>query len=445
MNESKSFWNPRIATRLVMWFLIIGLIPLLVVVYLSNDSTQKVLKQETVKYLSALANQRGDRIEAFLTETRQVATSLLRDPSIIDALVRYDVVVAEFGYDSPEYDALNEEFSPFLSYLRELHNYTDMYLISTDGEVLFSIMRDDDLGTNLKTGTYRDSELAHVFTRSQTLLEASISDFEVYEVSGEPAALVVAPVFEDEKAVGAVGLQISTDELYDLILDYTNLGETGEMSVASRIEGGVQFSAPLRFDGEAAFSRIVRFGDSTALPIQEAVRGRSDSGVSIDYRGEEVLAVWKYLPSLRLGVVIKIDTAEIFATAHQLRNQLLFAILAAAFIIVVSAFYLARTISHPIRQLKWGAQIVGSGNLDYKIDVSSKDEIGDLAFELNMMREGLKLHSQEMSRKNDELEDAIIAAEEDRATLEELTRAMTGRELKMIELKRRISELENEK
>ena len=56
----------------------------------------------------------------------------------------------------------------------------------------------------------------------------------------------------------------------------------------------------------------------------------------------------------------------------------------------ITAILLSRTLTKPISLLSVGAKEIGSGNLDYRIDVSSGDEIGDLARDLIPCRRRLK-------------------------------------------------------
>ncbi|MBT9536569.1 MAG: sensor histidine kinase [Nitrospirae bacterium] len=56
----------------------------------------------------------------------------------------------------------------------------------------------------------------------------------------------------------------------------------------------------------------------------------------------------------------------------------------------VTAILLSKTLTNPISLLSAGAKEIGSGNLDYRIDVSSGDEIGDLAIGFNSMSQALK-------------------------------------------------------
>jgi len=57
---------------------------------------------------------------------------------------------------------------------------------------------------------------------------------------------------------------------------------------------------------------------------------------------------------------------------------------------IFGAFILAQLMSRPIKKLTEGAKSIGQGNLEQKISVKSRDELGDLAGEFNRMAKKLK-------------------------------------------------------
>ena len=71
------------------------------------------------------------------------------------------------------------------------------------------------------------------------------------------------------------------------------------------------FLNPLRYDPDAALKRKVMFGDKASIPAQEAASGKTGSGITRDYRNNEVLAAWRYIPTLGWGIVAKIDLQEV--------------------------------------------------------------------------------------------------------------------------------------
>jgi len=65
-------------------------------------------------------------------------------------------------------------------------------------------------------------------------------------------------------------------------------------------------------------------------------------------------------------------------------------------LVVTSSWALGRGVMGPIAKLKEGAIMVGSGKLDYQIDITANDEIGELSRTFNQMTATLNKHTTEL-------------------------------------------------
>ena len=92
-------------------------------------------------------------------------------------------------------------------------------------------------------------------------------------------------------------------------------------------------------------------------------------------------------------------------------------------------------IINPIKRVEQGAEIIGKGDFDYQINIKSDDEIGTLAKALNGMTKNLKLSKNETEKHKKHLESKIDE-------LEKFHKFTVDRELRMIDLKKIIMELE---
>ncbi len=92
---------------------------------------------------------------------------------------------------------------------------------------------------------------------------------------------------------------------------YRPAAATGDVQVA-KLEGDlVVFLVWQRF-GEGLPSPV-RVGGSLAVPMQRALSGESGTMIGLDYRGVSVLAAYEPVADLGLGVVAKVDLAEVRA------------------------------------------------------------------------------------------------------------------------------------
>jgi two-component sensor histidine kinase/HAMP domain-containing protein len=90
----------------------------------------------------------------------------------------------------------------------------------------------------------------------------------------------------------------------------------------------------------------------------------------------------------QLSRIIDLETQQTKQTA----NLLIFALMGAfVTFLFISSFLFSRRTLVAINDLQEGARIVGTGNLDYVIDESSDDEIGDLSRSFNRMTANLKV------------------------------------------------------
>jgi signal transduction histidine kinase len=93
---------------------------------------------------------------------------------------------------------------------------------------------------------------------------------------------------------------------------------------------------------------------------------------------------------VRVGTVLTVGSAPplgALETQYLARtNQaLLYAALGAALVALILGIFLARTLTHPLRDLTAAIQAVARGDLKQHVQVKSKDEIGELAAAFNQM------------------------------------------------------------
>ncbi len=95
--------------------------------------------------------------------------------------------------------------------------------------------------------------------------------------------------------------------------EFEGFGNTGELAVARREGDLIVFVLRHRHAGKGMLDDTLPFFGERAEPMRRALSGRSGTVIGIDYRGERVLAAYEPVTMLDLGVVAKIDLAEVRA------------------------------------------------------------------------------------------------------------------------------------
>jgi hypothetical protein len=93
---------------------------------------------------------------------------------------------------------------------------------------------------------------------------------------------------------------------------YRGCGATGEFTLAARENDQIVFLLRHRH-ADVDAPTPVPWQSALAEPMRRALAGQSGTVIGLDYRGETVLAAYEPVAELDLGIVAKIDLAEIRA------------------------------------------------------------------------------------------------------------------------------------
>jgi signal transduction histidine kinase len=415
-------------SKLLGWFLVIALAPLGLVSHCQYRRSEVAWSHELHARLNAVAHGTAERIERYASEQRAVVAALADSPTVVRAFEELSALPRD-PRELGRVMMLAERLRRDLRYYVDQAGYTNLFLIDLDGNVRFTMQPDQCQETNLYTGPCQAKELAKVFDRAKTIMETELSDFTLDPYRGSPAAFVAAPTLFDGKVRGVVALHLSNAAIHDIVNSDTGLGQTGEVVVGARDGDNMIFVTPVRHDLEAAFRRTLPLSSDTMQVLAAAMHGVQSVDLMKDYRGVMTVAVGRYLPSLRWGMVVKQDVDEAFALMRSQRDLALITSGITVVGVILLAFAVARSIAGPIARLTRAVRRVADGDLDQAITPRGRDEIGVLAQTFNTM--ALRLRAlyatieQRVQSRTRELEEANAALRRARDAAERASRAKT--------------------
>ena len=203
---------------------------------------------------------------------------------------------------------------------------------------------------------------------------------------------MVSPIIStNDSVVGALIMETRLAPLINMISKHETEGESMEAHIAQRtIDGNAQFITALRFDQDAAFKRIAQV--ETNSPIIQALSSPVSQVITdLDYRGVKSLLAFQTIEDTGWALVVKVDTAEIFAPAIKLRQWLMLATAASiGFVALIYLFFLVPIVSR-LNKAAAAARQITNGHLSFRVADHSKDEISELAYSINVLARDLEV------------------------------------------------------
>ena len=375
-----------IASRLVFWFLIIALIPCAILTTITSIVATQALEGAVRNRLVSIAASKADELEVYALQRVRDGTTLARNSTIVDAMK----MLTATKTDASDV-ATNDAMRATLGDAAYAMDFSRLLLMDTTGRVRFALDNSVAVGTSLLEGDLADTELAAGFDRARTLLQAELCGFQLFGVTGEPLAFVTSPIMENGRVIGVLAGGLTPERVWHVLGDLSGLGETGEIVTGERRGANFLMTKPLRLAPDAAFRLEIPFGNAQlGAAVQRGSTGDRGYGMTRDYRGEEVVAAWCYLPSFRWGMAVKQDATEALALMY-LQRQAIIAIGIAVIVgVTLTALIVARTISRPIGTAVRVARQVADGDLRADVGVTADDETGALLQAIQRMSNDLR-------------------------------------------------------
>ena len=288
----------------------------------------------------------------------------------------------------------------------EQYGYYDLFVISSDGHVFYTVTKEADYQTNMVDGKYASSGLGKLVRKTLQTKSYNIVDFAPYAPSNNaPAAFIAQPIVHDGEVELVVALQLSLDAINKVMQQRGGMGATGETYLVGSdyLMRSDSFLDPDNHSVTASFERP-ETGKVETDASRAALSGETGQGIIIDYNGNPVLSA--YTP-LSIGdqtwaLIAEVDEAEAFEVVNNKRTVIIVIVLIGAGVIVAVGYFLARGIASPVVAVTQVMNELESGNLDVVVPYMEKqDELGEMAVSVEHFKEQMK-QVKDLERKSEE-------------------------------------------
>ncbi|MFO0389829.1 MAG: methyl-accepting chemotaxis protein [Alphaproteobacteria bacterium] len=403
---------------------------------LTAVSLHEMAKESEHEISDMMSNQlifKANAFEAYLEAIVGHLHAIADNPYIVDAAKEFTAAYAELGgdqvtylqnlyitqnpneagkkhlldaaSDGTNYSAMHAKYHPYLREFLEENGYYDIFIVDTNGNVVYTVFKELDYATNLNSGQWKDTDLAKLYTAimaQKDAEEVSFVDFKPYAPSANvPASFIGRPIEAEEgKYVGALIYQMPIDRINKILSDETGLGKTGKVTIV-----GADFLArnDVRFAKE---STILKLKMETS-EVNEALAGKSGLNLdAVDAAGVPVISTYKGInfKGANYALVMEKNHDEVFAGVTESRNEMLMFTLIINAVLGILAWFFARTISSPISRITKAMDVIAQGNFQTEVpSLGRKDEIGEMAQALQVFKEN-GMQMEQMRKQQEEAE-----------------------------------------
>ncbi|MDA3797654.1 MAG: response regulator [Kiritimatiellae bacterium] len=367
----------HLRTRLIFWFLTVTLLSLITVIAVQFILRTNGIKRREFEKLTILRDLKAEQINYWLKE-RVTDLSIVAENKNIQNLGR-DLIHNSDNITEKQLTDVNDIFQNYVDYF----SYVELFFISSNsGRVIVSTSK-ENIG--------KDKNTFLPFAKTIETKKTNISDIYYSDTNQDITEMAFsAPVFAMEKdgehIVGVVVMIIDPEHvLYPLIQKNIGLGDTGETLIVNK-EGFALNE--LRWHENAPLKLKI-----TATPAAKAVAKKTGLVKTKDYRGEEVLAAYTYIPRTHWGLIVKRDYADIYSPINSVLKHMIYIVISMAVLVVIASLLLGRSIARPIVNMKKTVNKFIDGDLNARCNTAAggKDEIASLKKAFNKMAETLSL------------------------------------------------------
>ena len=342
----------NLKVKFTLLFILIGLVPAIIVSFISINSSSEdvatkvynqltainqIKKQTIIKYfeeresdlsvLIDIADTMQQQAFQKLSAINSIKKSQLNDyfhmnKSQLDLLANSTDVhqaISELNRhfnNKRQWQPLLDKHDVAFKAMLDFFGWYDFFLINLEGDIIYSVTRESDLGQNLAKDL-SDSSFYQAFLIAQKGArdEIHFADFKPYAPSNDdPAAFAVRAVTVNGKHSGYIAYQQPIEKMNEILGQRVGMGETGESYLVGQdnLMRSNSYLNPKDFSVEASFASNNKV-NTTAT--QNALAGKTGTAVILDYNNNPVVSSWDYFEvgsNIRWAIISEIDVAEAF-------------------------------------------------------------------------------------------------------------------------------------
>ena len=380
--------------NLILWFMLLALVPMSLVAWISYQQAHLSLTNAAAESLEQTATSKMEFVRNWFDYRFMDLNSQAENQHNAALLSNLREGLLQSGKTPSDYikspDWIHRVYraqNDLYTLLRQYDYMYDLFLIDIEGNILYSVAKEADLGTNLLSGSFSNTRFSKAVRHSLNTGEAIFSDFERYAPSNDIlAGFLTAPLLDVKgNKIGVYAIQIRVDRILSSIEDF---GQNEAQQKHYLVGEDGLLRTPIDGDLNGVLTRKIETEQVHSFENEQANELAEKSFSYMGPGGNQVIGLHRdvLLPgNVQWMLVSEVDEKEALARANWLGTVTLILVLITGLLAALLAFFQARRISKPLKKLADASLAVSEGNFDQQVRVESNNEIGQLADAFNHM------------------------------------------------------------
>jgi len=346
-------------TLLVM--LLVSLVPFGIFGFLTFQETSDRIRSDSEALMAQTAKGIGDQVDSWINANLGMLRTMARLPEIVSM---------NREQQEPALKAVNQE-------------YPWMYLVFTVAPNGMNVARND--GQPLVS--YADRQYVRDVIAGKAVGWQSV----IGRTSKVPALVLAVPILEENRIVGVMAAAMTVEQISKQVATWKK-GKTGYAFLVD--DKGFVLSHPQK-------QLVEKRENLAAHPLIKEFRKKGWTTITTAFPGEAGRPMLGHARRSSFGWILALlqEEQELFEALNVIQNFALALLAATVLLAAACAWFSARALATPIMKLTDAAERMSLGDLDAKIDVESRDEIGLLAQALRRMQTSLRMAMERLRKK----------------------------------------------
>lgn len=296
--------------------------------------------------------------------------------------------------DGSAYSEAHRQYHPYIKGFLKEKGYYDIFIISPEGDIVYTVFKEKDFATNLNSGLYKDTGLAKVFLKANQLQSSgqiAFADFAPYAPSGgQPASFIASPLFSASgKRLGVLAFQMPTNKLNQFMSE----AEAGRVDKEEDALYNIYLTAAdgyLRSDSKWTESADILTTRVMNKGVLEAIKGKAGTIEGKGLNGQDAYITYEPLNFLGAPFAVVMETSKQVVSGpakELLNNSILLTAIGTIFFSIVGVIFI-RGITRQLIAVNDVMTSLAEGDTSMEVPyVHRKDEIGEMARSVETFRE----------------------------------------------------------